>query len=332
MKTKSTVIMLVGLPASGKSTFAERIARDINATIISSDKLREELYGDVNNQDNNVNIFEELYRRARFLLESGNDVIIDATNISQKRRIHFNKEFREFTRNVIYFNVSVRACILYDSARERTVGEEVISKMYKNLQVPTYAEGWDNIDIIYDKCINTIRKKESFEDILLQGVGYHELFDIMNLGLVKDFSDCYELPQDNPHHTFSVGRHIHDVYMGVLYSYQETDREDLIKMLWVAIFHDVGKAYTKTFTDMKGNEKRYASFYGHENCSSQLAVSFLHNIGYDDNFILDVAELVQLHMKLLNASEKSRNKLRNFVGEEKFNKLEFLRDIDINAK
>ena len=42
---KPTLFCLCGLPASGKSTYAKELSKKENATIYSSDAIREELYG-----------------------------------------------------------------------------------------------------------------------------------------------------------------------------------------------------------------------------------------------------------------------------------------------
>ena len=44
--------MLIGIPASGKSTLANELAPLINAEILSTDKIREELYKDETIQGN----------------------------------------------------------------------------------------------------------------------------------------------------------------------------------------------------------------------------------------------------------------------------------------
>ena len=59
-------IMLVGLPASGKSTYAERL-KEKGYHIHSSDKIREELTGDVNSQDKNIDVFAELHKRVKMI-------------------------------------------------------------------------------------------------------------------------------------------------------------------------------------------------------------------------------------------------------------------------
>ena len=42
---KIKLIMLIGAPASGKSTHAEKLAAEYNAVIISTDRLRAEVNG-----------------------------------------------------------------------------------------------------------------------------------------------------------------------------------------------------------------------------------------------------------------------------------------------
>ena len=76
---------LVGLPGSSKTTWAKKIKNDVNATYLSSDDLRIELYGDVHNQEHNGNLFQIMSKRAKELLKQGSNVIYDATNISREK-------------------------------------------------------------------------------------------------------------------------------------------------------------------------------------------------------------------------------------------------------
>ena len=58
-------IMMVGLPASGKSTYALELADTYNANIHASDSISEELSGDINNQDINDIVFKTLHNRIK---------------------------------------------------------------------------------------------------------------------------------------------------------------------------------------------------------------------------------------------------------------------------
>lgn len=58
-----TFIMMVGLPYSGKSYYAEKLSKEYGAVIHSSDAIRAEILGDVQDQNNNGKVFEVLHRR-----------------------------------------------------------------------------------------------------------------------------------------------------------------------------------------------------------------------------------------------------------------------------
>ena len=85
----TTFYMLIGLPASGKSTYIkEHFDDDI---VFSSDKIREECFGDVNDQTHNNEVFKKLVKRVKANLRNKKDAVYDATNINYKRRMHLLK-------------------------------------------------------------------------------------------------------------------------------------------------------------------------------------------------------------------------------------------------
>lgn len=62
------LIMMVGVQGSGKSTIAQHIRDKISSVpvhIFSSDQLREELFGNVDEQNRNNELFRELHRRIK---------------------------------------------------------------------------------------------------------------------------------------------------------------------------------------------------------------------------------------------------------------------------
>ena len=111
-------VMLVGLPGSGKSTIAPLVAVKEKAVVYSSDKLRQELFGDENHQDDNGILFDELYKRARQTLKEGRSVVIDSTNISSKRRMGVMKQFGRYVRDVYYFATPYEVCLKHNQARD----------------------------------------------------------------------------------------------------------------------------------------------------------------------------------------------------------------------
>ena len=68
--------MMVGLPGSGKSWYAENKLPD--AVIHSSDTIREELLSDISDQNHQELVFQTLHDRVLSDLRAGKDVVYDA--------------------------------------------------------------------------------------------------------------------------------------------------------------------------------------------------------------------------------------------------------------
>lgn len=82
------LIVMVGLSASGKSSYAKELEKEnpTNTIVISSDAIREEICGSVEDQSKNGEVFRIFHERIRRNLENKKDVIADATNITMKSR------------------------------------------------------------------------------------------------------------------------------------------------------------------------------------------------------------------------------------------------------
>lgn len=145
------LIFLIGLPASGKTTYAKNNLT--NCVILSSDEIRKELLGDETCQANNNLIFSTLYKRASQHLLNGEDVVIDATNVSEVERQKALEQFANLNirRVAIVLNTPLKECIERDKNRERTVGKDVIYKFRKRFIKPTKEEGFDEIIYINQK-------------------------------------------------------------------------------------------------------------------------------------------------------------------------------------
>jgi predicted kinase len=339
--------IFVGLPGSGKSTKAkEMVKQNGNTILLSTDAIRAEL-GDVNDQSKNNEVYEIYYKRAEEALKEGKDVILDATNTTVKSRRVAVERLRKYVTRIVahYFNVDYEVCLYRNNTRDRVVPYDVIKRMYKALQIPTWSEGFDNIVFHSDEGIE-------FDDDLLNGICG------MNLRGMEDYismpqtyeeimggnpfwgnilQEIWELPQDNSFHSFSVSRHTYYVWKYIRENY---DGEDKIAMLWAALFHDAGKGFCKNFKKYEdGSVARYANFVGHENVSAQMAAIVLSQY-YDTEFVLKVIEIIQYHMRLMqiggdgsiHSLDKSYRKLNKFLGDSLTEKLEFFYEADTNAK
>lgn len=294
------LIMMVGLPGSGKSTIAKELSYRENAILHSSDDLREELFGDANNQEKNELIFQELHKRIHRDLSGGKSVIYDATNSSYKKRKVFLQTLKIKCYKECYMVATpYEKCLEQNRNRSRRVPDEVIENIYKGFFIPQYFEGWDNIEIIHN---------------------YDDNFDMAEL-----FDDLDTVSQDNTYHTLTIGEHCKKCmeYIKANCDY------DVLEI--AALMHDIGKKFTKKFEDSKGNPTDEAHFYGHQNVSAYMSLFYLKNMSKEK--LLEVTKYIQWHMHPLNISmEKARRRTINLLGDEFYKNLMLLHEADNYAK
>ena len=145
----STFYMMVGLPASGKST----VAKELGGIVRSSDELREELLGNVEDMKHNTEIFTVLQSLIRADLYNGRDAVYDATNLKASYRVEFLNSLKllQCKKVCVFVDTPVKLCDKWNESRERTVPKEAMDRMKRFLQAPEFNEGWDEIRVIYNK-------------------------------------------------------------------------------------------------------------------------------------------------------------------------------------
>ena len=259
------LILLCGIPGSGKTFYAERIKDSYSYIVhLSSDTIRKELYGDESIQGNPSEVFSLMQNRAIEFLNNGYDVIYDATNITRKDRASIIAKCPKFARikcHIIW--APIETCIERDAARERTVGKEVIDRMLKRFQAPYYDEGIDEIKIVLP---------ENFDQDQY----------------INDSMNAMKITHDNPHHTFDVYEHCIEAYEYAC----KSDYYDLIHAE-AAMIHDIGKPYTKSFINTKGELSDTAHYYGHQSVGAWIAYGMMVK---DYTTSIDIAWLVSTHM------------------------------------
>lgn len=288
---KPKFFMMCGLVASGKSTRAKKLVKEYNATIFSSDALREELFNDVNDQEHNQELFVELHRRIKECLKSGKNACYDATNLSYKKRMAFLQELKNIPceKICVLMATPYEECLKRNAQRERKVTEYVIERMYRQFDPPYWYEGWDYIQV--------------------------EWYSDMQFKSITDWlSSAEDFNQDNPYHSLTLGQHSEKTldYVFIVASGMD-DRS--IALRNAAVLHDNGKYFCKTFKNSKGDITEHAHYYNHEHVGSYNSL-FYKMLCHP----LDVAALVRWHMQPYfwekDNNKKLCDKYRKLWGEE----------------
>lgn len=297
------LIVMVGLPGSGKSWSANELVRNGEADIIvSSDKIREELFGNEDDQSANDKVFKLFYERANKLLSEGKNVILDATNTTLKSRRKIFSEIKVPCTKICYIVATpVSKCIEQDSRRDRIVGEEVIRKFERSFQCPQYFEGFDKIYGV-----------ETYTVHLFSGLNW--------IYKMKGFD------QKNPHHKYGLLEHSKILA-------NEMRKETKSDILYYAgILHDVGKLYTQTFDD-----NGIAHYYNHAEVGAYFLLTHSKGVkgliardcGFNFDILLELLFYVNYHMLAHNIkTEKAEKKYKNLFGEKLYNNLMLFKKCD----
>lgn len=147
-KEDNIILMMMGVPASGKTTLANFIKDNVdNVVVLSSDDIRQELYDDESCQDNPKVIFKLLYKRvAKELKNKRKFIIIDSCATKKIDREPVFKKFKNKSRIIgIMMNTEINDCMVRNSKRDRTVPCYAILRMYKKFEMPNLEEGFEKI-------------------------------------------------------------------------------------------------------------------------------------------------------------------------------------------
>ena len=311
--------LMVGLAGSGKSTIAKEIeyairmsspkydeyGRADKVVLISSDDIREEILGDVNDQTQNDKVFSHIHKLIKQAVKDYNHIIVDATNLTIKNRralLNCLDDKKDYHKIAYIVNTPIEKCKENNSKRDRKVPEYVIDNQAKKFEIPFANEGFNSIFLHHFPAYNCGALKE---EVLLNNI----------TSLMDGFN------QKNHHHIYDLGTHCRKLHEEL------SKRTDDKILLCSALVHDIGKLYTGAPKEDGSGEYSYKQ---HNNFGAYYLITNLEKI--ESNRLDEILELlfyVNYHMHpFFVQSGKSEKKWKDIFGEEKYNKLFLFNECD----
>jgi predicted kinase len=130
------LVIVCGLPGSGKSTLSGLIAKEYSVVHLNSDSIRKKLFEkpEYTKAEKRI-VYGEMRKQAAKLIQEGKDVILDAT--------FYKKDFRDMMRDLSDGEAFVIRCILSEEEtkrrldkrqRERASPSDADYRVYKDVK------------------------------------------------------------------------------------------------------------------------------------------------------------------------------------------------------
>ena len=155
LKDKKFLILLIGHPLVGKSTFIKNKLNNLDFNLISRDNIILELsstkkYNSAWDEVNHKDVDRILNERIDNSIINNESVVIDMTNLTKKRRKGFINRFNDYYKVGILFDILSSDEIKSrnekrNNEESKYIGESIIQNMISSYQTPTKEEGFDKI-------------------------------------------------------------------------------------------------------------------------------------------------------------------------------------------
>lgn len=119
------LILMAGLPGSGKSTFARRLAAVTGATLLESDAIRQMLFGGPTHElAESRALFAAIFAATEQLLRDGRSVIVDATNLKRSDRLPAHEIVRATGASLFILHTTAPESVVLERLSRREAAPE----------------------------------------------------------------------------------------------------------------------------------------------------------------------------------------------------------------
>jgi predicted kinase len=129
------IILVFGLPGTGKTFFSRFLEKDINALYLNTDKVRIEsgMKGQYNEQHKDE-IYAKLREKAEAGMKSNHDIIIDGTFHKQSRRDEFSELAASYGQMIYFIEIKAAPEVVKNRLSMQRKNSEADFDIYKQVK------------------------------------------------------------------------------------------------------------------------------------------------------------------------------------------------------
>ncbi len=125
------IVIVVGLPGSGKSYFASRLAELIHADYINSDRLRKSMFSDRSySEKEKLSVYNEMLDLMRRAIREKKNLVLDATFYKNDIRKRFIDEAEE-GENIVFIEITAEEAVIKERLKRKRVDSEADFEVYQ---------------------------------------------------------------------------------------------------------------------------------------------------------------------------------------------------------
>ncbi len=165
------LLVLCGIPASGKTTLAEQLVKalhpDYDVELVSTDDWRDAAYYSEFKPENERMVRAKALQRTRELLSGGQSVVHDDSNYyaSMRHELYSLATEQGYAFGVIHVSTPVNVALNWNLQRNQPVPTEVVQQISERFDIPGSKYSWDRPILTLD--MSTIESEEPVREIKL---------------------------------------------------------------------------------------------------------------------------------------------------------------------
>ncbi len=129
------LILVFGLPGAGKSYFARHLCKEIDAVLLNTDMIREELgIKGKYDEDTKQHVYDEIRTRTAKYLKKGKDIIVDGTFHKIERREDFFRLAAGMKTEIYYIEIRASEKTIKQRLTENRKYSEADYNVYREIK------------------------------------------------------------------------------------------------------------------------------------------------------------------------------------------------------